>query len=52
MNDREKVREFLRQLPKASDEYIAKKTDIPADEVAEHVGILTEQSTLFGEVPK
>lgn len=42
MTDRETVREWLKRLPKASDEYIARKTGIPVEDVAEHAGILIE----------
>ena len=41
MTDRDRIREFLERLPKASDEYLAQKLSIPVEEVSEHVGILT-----------
>ena len=51
MNDREKVRTWLERFPQSSDAYIAKKTGLSVEDVAEHAGILIETSVLEGANP-
>ena len=40
--DREKVREIIERFPAVSDGFVAKRTGLDVEDVAEHVGILRE----------